>query len=133
MLSGLNHITLAVSNLAQSLHFYTQILGFKGHVKWDQGAYLSLGELWLCLSCDTPSPATDYTHIALDIAPEHFESFSNQIMAQQIKIWKTNRSEGQSLYILDPDGHRLEIHVGSLASRLQSLKAKPYEGLIWLD
>ena len=43
-----------------------------------------------------------------------------------------NHSEGRSLYVLDPDGHKLEIHVGTLADRLESLKRKPYAGLVWL-
>ncbi len=54
MLKGLNHITIAVSDLERSLDFYINALGFKGHVKWRQGAYLSLGDLWLCLSVDKP-------------------------------------------------------------------------------
>ncbi|HEX5514181.1 MAG TPA: glutathione transferase, partial [Gammaproteobacteria bacterium] len=44
-------------------------------------------------------------------------------------IWKDNKSEGDSLYFLDPDGHKLEIHVGDLESRLAALREKPYEGL----
>ncbi|TMP28375.1 hypothetical protein CWB99_11700 [Pseudoalteromonas rubra] len=63
MITGLNHITLAVSDLQQSIHFYMDVLGFTGHVKWETGAYLSVGELWLCLSSDTPCPKTDYTHL----------------------------------------------------------------------
>ncbi|MCV5899603.1 VOC family protein, partial [Escherichia coli] len=33
MISGLNHITLAVSDLERSLKFYIDTLGFTGHVK----------------------------------------------------------------------------------------------------
>ncbi len=132
MISGLNHITLAVSDLEHSLNFYINILGFTGHVKWESGAYLSIGGVWFCLSCDTPCPKNDYTHIAFDITPEEFESFSSRIFSFGVEVWKQNKSEGQSLYILDPDGHKLEIHVGSLKSRLEALKSKPYSGLTWL-
>ncbi|EWD36864.1 hypothetical protein P837_04915 [Klebsiella pneumoniae UCI 34] len=49
MLSGLNHLTLAVSQLAPSVAFYQQLLGMMLHARWDSGAYLSCGDLWLCL------------------------------------------------------------------------------------
>ncbi len=52
MLSGLNHLTLAVSQLAPSVAFYQQLLGMTLHARWDSGAYLSCGDLWLCLSLD---------------------------------------------------------------------------------
>ncbi len=132
MISGLNHVTLAVSNLDRSLGFYIDILGFKGHVKWDSGAYLSVGEIWICLSCDEPCPKADYTHIAFDISPNNFKAFSSRVLSSGVEVWKKNKSEGQSLYILDPDGHKLEVHVGSLGSRLEALQSKPYSGLVWL-
>ena len=44
-------------------------------------------------------------------------------------IWKDNRSEGASLYFLDPDGHRLELHVGTLASRLAHYSADASSGV----
>lgn len=132
MLTGLNHITLAVSNLDTSLQFYTQYLNFKGHVAWDKGAYLSLGDLWLCLSLDEPDAKTDYTHIAFDISESEFSNFVDELKKQGVQSWKDNRSEGASFYLLDPDGHKLELHVGDLQSRLKSLQQQPYPGLRWL-
>ncbi|WP_252109352.1 MULTISPECIES: fosfomycin resistance glutathione transferase [unclassified Halomonas] len=132
MITGLNHITLAVSNLERSLEFYTQALGLTGHVKWDNGAYLSAGELWLCLSVDEPDSKIDYTHIAFDVGEAEFEAFCARLEARSVTRWKENTSEGASFYLLDPDGHKLEIHVGSLRSRLTSIATKPYSGLVWL-
>ncbi|AFT69103.1 Metallothiol transferase FosB [Alloalcanivorax dieselolei B5] len=50
-----------------------------------------------------------------------------------IPLWKDNRSEGDSLYFLDPDGHKLEFHCSDLASRLSTLREKPYPGMRWLQ
>lgn len=132
MLEGLNHITIAVSDVEKSLNFYSNILGMKPHVRWDNGAYLSLGSLWFCLSYDEVKPSQDYTHIALDVSVENFHAVSNNLREANVDEWKQNSSEGNSFYFLDPDGHKLEIHAGDLASRLESLKTKPYKGLVWL-
>ncbi len=131
MLQGLNHITIAVSNLDISFDFYVELLGFQPHVRWDSGAYLSLGDLWLCLSCDTATPSQDYSHIALGCAAENFVAILTRLRSAPIKEWKQNTSEGESLYFLDPDGQKLEIHCGDLKSRLASLRTTPYKGLIW--
>ncbi|MBU1308020.1 MAG: fosfomycin resistance glutathione transferase [Gammaproteobacteria bacterium] len=132
MLLGLNHITIAVSDLERSLAFYIELLGMKAHVRWDGGAYLSLGAVWFCLSCNRPMPSLDYSHIALDIAQQDFAAFTAKLRGAKVPEWKQNSSEGQSLYFLDPDGHKLEVHCGSLQSRLDTLKSKPYSGLVWL-
>ncbi|WP_028021573.1 fosfomycin resistance glutathione transferase [Enterovibrio calviensis] len=132
MLRGINHVTLAVSNLDASLKFYIGHLGFTGHVRWNTGAYLTLGDFWLCLSVDEPCDKSDYTHLALDIDEQAFDVMADKLRASGVKEWKDNRSEGRSIYILDPDGHKLEVHTGGLSQRLKSLKKKPYEGLIWL-
>lgn len=132
MLRGLNHITVAVSDLERSLRFYTDILGMQGHVRWDRGAYLSLGELWFCLSFDKAAPAQDYSHIAFDIAESDFLPFAEKLRQAGVTEWKQNTSEGQSIYFLDPDGHRFEAHCGSLQTRLDAIAKAPYAGLLWL-
>ncbi len=129
--SGLNHVTLAVSDLARALRFYRDVLGLTLRAEWPEGAYLEAGSLWLCLSLDLrarTSPHPDYTHVAFDVAAADFEALSVRVSAVA-ELWKENRSEGRSLYVLDPDGHKLELHVGTLASRLEHYRRHPPPGL----
>lgn len=134
MLLGLNHLTLAVSDVARSFHFYVDILGFTPKARWQHGAYLALGELWLCLSLDNSRQEQlnrDYTHYAFSIADENFAILAARLRANGINEWKNNRSEGESLYFTDPDQHALEIHCGDLTSRLAACREKPYPGMVF--
>lgn len=132
MLTGFNHLTLSVSNLSRSFDFYSNLLGLKPETIWTTGAYLSLAELWLCLSLSGEAiseRATTYTHYAFSIRPEDFEQFKNRLLEHGVRVWQKDSSEGDSFYFLDPDGHQLEAHVGSLASRLAACKRQPYDGM----
>ncbi len=125
MINGINHITLAVSDLESSVRFYEDVLGFRVASLHDGGAYLEAGDAWLCLSLDSAASdqqRSDYTHIAFDVSEADFEAFAEKLGARGVKIWKQNRSEGRSVYFLDPDGHKLEAHVGTLRSRLDSMR-----------
>ena len=130
-ITGLNHLTFAVSDLDRSVAFYRDLLGCELRAVWTTGAYLEAGSLWLCLSVDdktrrTPHP--DYTHAAFSVDAGEFEALSARVQAVA-PIWKDNRSEGVSLYFLDPDGHRLELHLGDLESRLRHYCAHPDLGV----
>ncbi|MFC5460844.1 fosfomycin resistance glutathione transferase [Massilia niabensis] len=136
MLTGLNHLTLAVQNLDRSVDFYHHLLGFRLRARWDTGAYLSLDILWLCLSLDpieAAGPSPDYTHFAFGIEQDNFGQFLQRLRAHEVIEWRQNRSEGDSLYFLDPDGHKLEAHVGDLNSRLAQCRALPYSGMCFFD
>lgn len=126
MIRGLNHLTLAVRDVGRAVAFYRDVLGFHVAKTWPEGAYLTAGTLWLCLSHDLETrsaPHPDYTHAALDVAAEDFAAVAERITRSRATIWKDNRSEGESLYFLDPDGHKLELHVGTLESRLAAMEA----------
>lgn len=136
MLTGLNHLTLAVTDVPRSVAFYTQALQCRLHAQWDAGAYLALGEVWLCLSRDARRdavPPPEYTHCAFSIKQADFAEFVAHALAQGARPWKVNCSEGDSFYFLDPDGHQLEAHVGSLASRLAQCRQHPYPGMVFFD
>lgn len=132
---GINHLTLAVRDLDRSLRFYVDVLGCRLRARWARGAYLQAGSLWLCLEIDprAGSPAFDDSHVALSVDAADFDALAQTLCAGAASLWKENRSEGESLYVLDPDGHKLEIHVGDLQSRLASCRAMPYEGMTFFD
>lgn len=136
MTAGLNHVTFAVADLQRSVRFYVDVLGCRKAALWSGGAYLTAGNTWLCLSLE-PTAATarerDYTHVAFSFDAASLAAFRERLRAAGGVEWKTNTSEGESVYFLDPDGHRLEAHVGDLASRLASLRSAPYDGLELFD
>ncbi len=128
MITGLNHLTVAVSDLDRFFEFYVDVLGFKPEGRWDRGAYLSAGDLWLCLSLEPTSPANDYTHYAFSIDKDKFDDGVARLKSAGATSWKTNTSEGSSYYFLDPDGHKLELHSGNLTTRMESVRLNPYSG-----
>jgi catechol 2,3-dioxygenase-like lactoylglutathione lyase family enzyme len=131
MIRGVNHATFAVRDLEESTRFYRDILGFRMVARWPRGAYFLAGSLWLAIQLDDRTrqgALPEYTHLAFDVAPEDFEACAQRIAASGAQVWQGNRSEGPSLYFLDPNGHKLEIHAGDLASRLRAARAAPWDG-----
>jgi len=132
VIKGINHITLSVKDVDQSFEFYTQILGFKPVAKWPKGAYLLAGDLWFCLFLDDntrKSKLPEYTHIAFTISEQNFKVMSERIKKSGAKIWQENQTEGDSLYFVDPNGHKLEIHASNLKARIKRAKINPWDGL----
>ncbi len=135
MISGLSHVTFAVSDLDRSLHFYSAVVGLKPLVRWKEGAYLAAGDFWISLILDKAAgEATNnssYTHTALSVPPDQFATLREKLIAHDAEEWQTNSSPGESFYFLDPDGHKLEIHARTLADRLTWLRENPKPGLRW--
>lgn len=132
MITGLSRLTLAVRNLERSLFFYQQLLGFDLLACRDAGAYLSLGDLWLCLSrgsLKAEGLVPDYTHYAFSITRNNFDAFVKRLRENGVTEWQQNRSEGESLYFLAPNGHKHGAHVGDLVSRLAQCRVQPYAGM----
>jgi len=130
MISGLNHITLAVRDVQRSFQFYMETLGATPLARWSRGAYLLAGDLWLCLVLDErtrSSALPEYSHIAFSVGEAEFNDASERIRSSGATIWKENESEGASLYFLDPDSHKLEIHTGDWRTRLAAMKEDPWE------
>jgi catechol 2,3-dioxygenase-like lactoylglutathione lyase family enzyme len=135
MTSGLSHITFAVSRLDLSIRFYTELLGLKLLVRWNHGAYLTAGDFWVSLVLDrAATEATNnssYTHVAFAVSPEDFPALREKLLDHDAEEWQPNASPGESLYFLDPDGHKLEIHARTLPDRLAWFREHPKPGIRW--
>jgi catechol 2,3-dioxygenase-like lactoylglutathione lyase family enzyme len=128
MVTGLNHVTLAVQDLDRSFRFYTEALGLLPVARWYRGAYLLAGADWICLNYDPQARSAalaEYTHVAFSVALSEIDDFEKRLRDFGAIPWQENRSPGRSFYFLDPDGHKLELHCSDLQSRLQELKRQP--------
>jgi glutathione S-transferase fosA5 len=66
-----------------------------------EGAYLSLGSLWLALTLEARTrtePLPEYSHIALSVSADEFNRARDRVWTSGAKQWQDNRSEGDSLY-----------------------------------
>ncbi len=123
MIHGMNHITLAVKDINKSFKFYVDILGLKPLCKWDKGAYFLVNDFWFCLNVDANREINPcYTHYAFSLHADDFHKMSDRIIQSGVHVFKGNTSPGESLYFLDPDGHKLEIHVGNWQARINAKK-----------
>jgi glutathione S-transferase fosA5 len=133
MIEGLNHVTLSVSDLPRAVAFYRDVLGLRPLARWREGAYLLAGEsTWICLSLDTSvrnGPLAEYSHVAFSASSDGFAGMCERLRGSGAREWKRNTSEGDSFYFLDPDGHKLELHVGDWRTRLASFRLGPRNGL----
>jgi len=130
MIKGINHITLAVKNIEKSFEFYKDILGLKPVAKWKNGVYLTTGDTWIALNQDSKvseAKRPDYSHIAFTCTSSDFHALKSCLLDYGSVEWSENESEGDSFYFLDPDGHKFEIHVGDLQSRLKEMQNNPWD------
>jgi catechol 2,3-dioxygenase-like lactoylglutathione lyase family enzyme len=119
-LTGLSHLTLAVSDLDRSVAFYSQLLGFSLRMRGPSSAYLEAGTLWLALVVDSElrrGPLPDYSHAAFRIAAPELPRLAETLTQAGVARWH-DAEHSDSFYFLDPDGHKLELHSGDLQCRL---------------
>lgn len=132
MINGINHITLSVSNLDESFHFYTNCLGCKPIMKSKYSSYVFLAGIWIALQEERGLEHYNqtYTHIAFNVAKIDYAIIVNKLQKEKVHEWKTNDTEGDSFYFTDPSGNKFEIHYSDLNARIEYGK-KHWENIEW--
>ena len=136
MITGFNHVTLAVSDVDVSFAFYTEVLDLRPVARWRKGAHLRAGSDWLCLALDDAArgePLPEYTHLAFTVSEGSYTVMEQRLKETGVAFWQRNHSEGESLYFLDPDGHKLEIHASDLNARVRALRSAAPRGLVMFE
>lgn len=119
MLTGINHLTLAVTDIGQSFDFYTRILELKPVMKSPISFYLDCQGLWLAFVQQEKVESRGYAHLAFFVTEAELGRLKRKLLAYGSVEWQANRTEGDSFYFTDPSGNKLELHATTLADRIE--------------
>src|SRR5699024_11319463 len=122
-------MTFSVSHLERSIQFYQEVFDAKLLVKGRSTAYFDLKGIWLALNEEKDIPRNEvqysYTHVAFTIDESEFNDWYQWFKENDVNILEGRTRDvrdKQSIYFTDPDGHKLELHTGTLENRLNYYK-----------
>ncbi|WP_308639377.1 metallothiol transferase FosB [Paenibacillus silvisoli] len=133
-LGPINHICFSVSNLGLSAAFYEQVFDAKLLVTGRSLAYFDLNGLWIALNEERDIPRNEiqhsYTHLAFTIAESEFDAWQDKLRRLGVNVLPGRSREAEdrkSIYFTDPDGHKFELHTGTLRDRMEHYRhTKPH-------
>jgi catechol 2,3-dioxygenase-like lactoylglutathione lyase family enzyme len=110
--TGINHVVLHVTDLDRSRSFYTEVLGFedRGSVPGMKASFLRCGmqglDLFEMADCDVHG-GEEMNHMALNVETADVESLVAGLSGAGIDASEV--TPRNSVFISDPDGHRIEM------------------------
>jgi glyoxylase I family protein len=115
---GMSHVSFPVRDLARSLAFYREVLGFAERPRPDlgvPGAWLSAGDAEVHLIAGVeglplgePPPVLNPVahHVAFRI--DDYQAAADRLRAHDIPVLEAGPTNGQ-MWVQDPDGHVIEL------------------------
>jgi catechol 2,3-dioxygenase len=118
----IDHVAITVSDIERSIEWYTRVLGLEHRPVVEWGGYPQMvcaGETCLALfpapKSAQPIPNEEkhqqltVTHFAFRVDAENFALARERFQELALKSDFADHGVCHSLYINDPDGHRIEI------------------------
>lgn len=128
-IKSLNHLLFSVSDLEKSIEFYKNVFDAKLLVKGRSTAYFDLNGIWLALNEEKNIPRNEiklsYTHIAFSIDETEFDVIHQKLVNLNVNILSgrdRDEKDKKSIYFTDLDGHKFELHSGTIQDRLDYYK-----------
>ena len=119
---GIDHAAISVRDLAKSLKFYTEVLGFEISSRENQKAgieyFLDCGPSLIGLIQGDPGGEKHLlqdsglggNHVSFRVKTQEFDQAVQKLKRQNVTItFEKKREKSWSVYFLDPDGNKLEM------------------------
>jgi fosfomycin resistance protein FosX len=136
-INGLSHITFVVSDLSRSAKLWCEGLGATEVYDSEDRKFslypekfFLLGNIWIALM-EAPTSERSYRHVAFEAEEKEFPEFELRLRSLGVEIRPPRprvEGEGYSLYFYDYDNNLLELHSGTLQSRLQAYSLRGRSG-----
>jgi catechol 2,3-dioxygenase-like lactoylglutathione lyase family enzyme len=130
--TGINHVVLHVADVERSKRFYTEVLGFEDRNisagPSMKASFLACGvqglDLFEVASGDVHG-GEEMNHMALSVAADDLDEILAEL--SKLGVETSGRTRRNTVFISDPDGHRIEMLPRSAFERRRERDAPGFQ------